>query len=475
MNLGKHELKAIFQERQNIKNDTNKIVIDSRLIEQNDLFVALVGDNNDGHNFIKNAINNGAKSIICEYIPQEIQSNLDRYKNIDFIIVDNSLKALQQIAKWKREKLKQNNVIVIGITGNIGKTSTKEAIKVILSKTFKTYATQGNLNNHIGLPLTLANAPVDAEIVILEMGMNHIGEIDVLTKIAQPDIAVITTITPAHIGNFNNIHEVVKAKAEIFNGLNNNGIVVLNEENEFFEELKTLCQNQGNFKLLTFGSEHSNAYINSYVANSNFTTDFDIVVNNKHIKSSIAGIGRHNVFNLLPAIIIADKLGIKTEQIAEQTKEISIVSGRGNIENIVFNQKSISLINDSYNASPASLKEAIDILDEFAIKTNRRAVAIIGDMLELGTMSYKYHKDIVEHLIKHNITNVILVGNESKIIYDNLPTSMHKHHFMKTDELCKTINDFLQTNDIVMIKASRGLHFEKIISTLKENKQHNNK
>lgn len=475
MNISKQELKAIFPKQKKIKNNVNKIVIDSRFAGQNDLFIAIIGDNNDGHNFIKNAINNGATSIICEYIPDEMQNDFNKYKDIDFIIVENSLKALQQIAKWKREKLRQNNATVIGITGNIGKTSTKEAIKVILSNTFKTYATNGNLNNHIGLPLTLANAPADAEIVILEMGMSHIGEIDFLTKIAQPNIAVITTIAPAHIGNFSNIHEVVKAKAEIFNGLNKNGLVILNEENEFFEELKTLCHNRGNFELLTFGTAKSNAYINSYVANSNFTTDFDIVVNNKHIKSSVVGIGRHNVFNLLPAIIIADKLGIKTGKIAEQTKKIKIVNGRGNIENIVFNKKSISLINDAYNSSPVSLKEAIDILEEFARQTNRRAVAIIGDMLELGVMSHKYHKDIADHLVKHNIKNVILVGNESKIIYNNLPSSMNKHHFMTTDELCEKINNFLQNNDIAMIKASLGLRFEKIISKLKEEKENNEK
>ena len=183
----------------------NKVAIDSRSVCKGNLFIAIKGKNNDGHKYIKQAIDNGAICIICEKIPDDL--NINSYNDICFIIVDNSIGALQDLARFQRSRLQAK---VIGITGNIGKTTTREMIKLATECFLKTEATEGNYNNHIGLPLTIVNTNTDVQCLVLEMGMNHVGEIDFLTKIAKPDIAVITKIAPAHIGNFKDIHEITK-------------------------------------------------------------------------------------------------------------------------------------------------------------------------------------------------------------------------------------------------------------------------
>ena len=450
----------------------SNVVIDSRNCKNNSLFIAIKGENNDGHKFIESAFENGAVCAICEYIPENLKKN-NEYKKYNIILVDNSIKALQDLAIYQRNRL---NAKVIGITGNIGKTSVKENIKSVLSGFYKTYATGGNYNNNIGLPLVLANTPIDTEMLILEMGTNHIGEIEFLTKIAKPDIAIITTIVPAHIGNFGSIENIVKAKAEIFKGLSKNGIVILNEENEYFEDLKKIAINEGVIEsnIKTIGVKNSDVFIKNYSFNDNYTTKYDVCIERDNIfHCEVNGLSYSKAFNTLFAIEIANIFGLDFKKVAEIIKNIQIVNGRGNIENIEYKGKKIKIINDCYNSSPMALKSAIETLG--IIKTQieekqekNRVVAIIGDMLELGEFSQKYHLQIAEEVLKNNIDNVILVGEESKIAFDKLKDDFNKFYFNTTDELLKNIDNIIQNEDIILLKASHGLHFEKIIDYLKQ-------
>ena len=458
--------KCIFQSNF----DITKVVFDSRLCEKDTLFIALSGGVRDGHTFIENAIQNGAICIICEYIPDNIKNNR-QYSNINFIVIKNTLTALQDLARFQRERLKAK---VIGITGNIGKTSTKECIRQVLSQFYKTYATEGNFNNDIGLPLMLANTPLDTEILILEMGTNHIGEIEFLTKIAKPDIAIITTIAPAHIGNFGSIEKIIEAKAEIFKGLTENGIAILNEENQYFTNLKDIAVKKGikpaNIK--TIGVKTSDIFIKNHSFNEDYTTNYDVVAGNKEIKCKVQGLSYSKAFNTLFAIEIADLLGLDLQKVADIIAKIPIVKGRGNVEKYTYKSKNITIINDCYNSSPDALKSAIQSVGILQQQINnnqhQRVIAVIGDMLELGENSQKYHQQIANELLKNQIKTAIFVGKESKIAFDTLPNNYNKMYFSTTDDFINKIDDILENKDILMLKASHGLHFDKILEYLQK-------
>ena len=448
----------------------SNVVIDSRNCKNNSLFIAIKGENNDGHKFIESAFENGAVCAICEYIPENLKKN-NEYKKYNIILVDNSIKALQDLAIYQRNRL---NAKVIGITGNIGKTSTKECIRQVLSQFYKTYATEGNFNNDIGLPLMLANTPLDTEILILEMGTNHIGEIEFLTKIAKPDIAIITTIAPAHIGNFGSIEKIIEAKAEIFKGLTENGIAILNEENQYFTNLKDIAVKKGikpaNIK--TIGVKTSDIFIKNHSFNEDYTTNYDVVAGNKEIKCKVQGLSYSKAFNTLFAIEIADLLGLDLQKVADIIAKIPIVKGRGNVEKYTYKSKNITIINDCYNSSPDALKSAIQSVGILQQQINnnqhQRVIAVIGDMLELGENSQKYHQQIANELLKNQIKTAIFVGKESKIAFDTLPNNYNKMYFSTTDDFINKIDDILENKDILMLKASHGLHFDKILEYLQK-------
>ena len=495
----KKDLIEIFGEKKcyfvskNKKFTITNVHFDSREIKENGLFIALKGDNLDGHTFIQSAISNGAVCCIVEKIPNKIT-------NCNFILVKNSIKAIEAIAKFNRKRLKAK---VIGITGNVGKTSTREAIKASLQGIYNNIVcTEKNYNNHIGLPFTLANAKKNTEILILEMGMNHIGEINKLSKIAKPDIAIITNITSAHIGNFKDVNEIILAKSEIFNGMKKNSFVILNQKNEHYACLRQIAERRNIKNIITIGSNCSNFYIEKY----SFTPDFKIsyhVINcdvnsknilyKKNVKKDISspqnkiincitnGVNYHNAFNTLYCFAIAKILKINYNRISENIKNIAIPKGRGNFEKIEIKldknssvKRKLTIINDCYNSSPASLKDAIKTLSTIQIINNSsKCLAIIGDMLELGKFSKKFHEEIADEIIKNNILNVILVGKEGKIIFNKLMMiNNYKDnikYYSTTDKLINEIYSVIKDADFVLLKASHGLHFEKIIEKLKTN------
>ena len=231
----------------------NSITIDSRILTNGGMFFAIKGENNDGHKYIKSAVENGAVCVVCERLPEDYQSI-----NANFVVVKNSIEALTKLAIFQRNRMRGK---VIAITGNVGKTSTRANISFVLSQFYKTSSTSGNYNNHIGLPLTLANAPTDTEMLVLEMGMNHPGEIAHLTKIAKPDIAIITNIVPVHMEFMKNLDTVARAKAEIFQGMSQNSYAILNEDNDSFGLLKSIAEENGVKNILSVGTKNSDVFI----------------------------------------------------------------------------------------------------------------------------------------------------------------------------------------------------------------------
>lgn len=468
----KQELQNIFQNSESFF--TNKdfnifnVAIDSREVKYGSLFFALKGENHDGHAFIKSAITSGAICIIAEYIPENVKELINE-QNINIIIVKSSIEALSRLAKYNRSKIKAK---VIGITGNIGKTSTRELISNIMSGFYKTFSSSKNYNNHIGLPYTIANTPLNTDILVLEMGMNHIGEIENLTNIAKPDIAIITTIAPAHIETMIDANTVVKAKAEIFKGMSKNGIVILNQENFYFNQLLDYAKQEGINNIFTIGNEKSHMFIKNYSFTNIFSTNYQVAINSKRgqelIDCSVSGLSYHNAFNTLFGFAIARLFNLDLKKVAQIVSQTQIVKGRGNLEKIFTEGKHIMVINDAYNSSPEALKAAIKTLSVFGKQNpNSRSIAVIGDMLELGEKSQEYHKTILDEIIKEDIKYVITVGKETKVIYANLPKTITKWHFDETRFLVKNIRHIIQDNDILLFKASNGLNFEIAIDKLR--------
>ena len=469
----KQELQTIFKDAEFffVEQSFNitKVAIDSREVKYGSLFFALKGEKYDGHIFIKNAITSGSICIVAEYIPENIKMLIETNK-INVIIVKNTMDALTEMAKYNRNRIKSK---IIAITGNIGKTSTREIISNIMSKFFITVSSSKNYNNHIGLSYTLVNTPINTDILVLEMGMNHLGEIEHLSKIAKPDIAIITTIAPAHVESMIDVDTIVKAKAEIFKGMKQNGIVVLNQENQYFNQLLEYAKKEGLKNIITIGTEQSNMFIKNYSFKNFFQTNYKIAVKSPNsqelIDCNITGLSYHNAFNTLFGFAVARLFDIDLNKVSKIVSKIPIVEGRGNLEKIFIEGKNIYVRNDAYNSSPEALKAAIRTLSVFSKQhPNSRAIAVIGDMLELGKKSIEYHREILEEIIKERIKYVITVGKETKAIHDGLPSEYKKWHFTETNLLVKEIMNIIQEGDILLFKASHGLHFEIAINKLRQ-------
>ena len=445
----------------------NSITINSRILTNGGMFFAIKGDNNDGHKYIKNAVENGAVCIVCEHLPDDYKSI-----NANFVVVKNSIEALTKLAIFQRNRLRGK---VIAITGNVGKTSTRANISFVLSQFYKTSSTSRNYNNHIGLPLTLANAPTDTEMLVLEMGMNHLGEIAHLTKIAKPDIAIITNIVPVHMEFMKNIDTVARAKAEIFQGMSQNSYAILNEDNDSFGLLKSIAEEHGVKNILSVGTKNSDVFIDGYEFMKDYKTNYKVSICSNTVNSNttysnidctVNGMSYHNAFNTLFVFAVAKILNLDLERVAEAVKQIEIVEGRGNLEDINCGGKSIKIINDAYNSSPVALRDAVVALGNFAEKNHARSVAILGDMLELGEQSEEYHRSILPYILESGIDVVVTVGTEMKTVFDALQ-DVEKYHFDETKEALLEVRNLVKNGDVVLLKASHGMHFETIIEELK--------
>ena len=445
----------------------NSITIDSRILTNGGMFFAIKGENNDGHKYIKSAVENGAVCVVCEHLPENYEAI-----NANFVVVKNSIEALTKLAIFQRNRMRGK---VIAITGNVGKTSTRANISFVLSQFYKTSSTSGNYNNHIGLPLTLANVPTDTEMLVLEMGMNHLGEIAHLTKIAKPDIAIITNIVPVHMEFMKNIDTVAHAKAEIFQGMSQNSYAILNEDNDSFGLLKSIAEEHGVKNILSVGTKNSDVFIDGYEFTADYKTNYKVSICSNTVNSNstysnidctVNGMSYHNAFNTLFVFAVAKILNLNFEKVADAIKQIKIVEGRGNLEDINCDGKSIKIINDAYNSSPVALRDAVVALGNFADKNHMRSVAILGDMLELGERSEEYHKSILPYILESGIDVVITIGKEMKAVFDALQ-GVEKYHFDETKQALASIKNTVKNDDVVLLKASHGMHFETIIEELK--------
>lgn len=433
------------------------ISTDSRSIQSGELFVALSGENFDGHKFIESARANGAFGLLVNG-KADIESSGDSFP---VIVVKDTLFALGDLARYHLEQIE---VPVIAVTGSTGKTTTKEMIAEVMEKHFdgKVLKTEGNFNNLIGLPLTVFRLNGDHKVAILEMGMSMRGEIRRLAQIARPQIGVITNVSAVHLEHLKTIGAVAKAKGELIEDFGANHFAVLNQDDERVAPLA----NERNFKAVTFGIENeANVRALDIVSKRFEGIDFTLKIEEKSVPVHLACVGRHNVYNALAAASAAFAFDVSIERIVEGLEAFRPAAMRSRILDI-FGRK---VIDDTYNANPSSMDAALGMLVELA--HGGRMIAVLGDMFELGDQSDSAHRRLGRHAAKLGIDRLYLLGEKAPLVAsgateEKMPEEkikiMHSHQ-----EIVGTLRDGAHRGDVILVKGSRGMRMERIVKGLK--------
>ena len=426
---------------------------DTRQINEGDIYLGIKGEKFNGGIFYKEAFLNGAKGCILQDI--EISENeINTYKDKFIIIVENVVKALQELATYKRSLY---DIPVVGVTGSVGKTSTKDIIASVMSTKYKVLKTEGNYNNEIGLPLTILKLK-DHNAMVLEMGMSAFGEISLLTNIAKPTTAVITIIGSSHIGELGSRENILKAKLEILEGLDDTGSLIINNDNDLLNLWNK--NNNDNHKHITYGIENESMLNAKNIHIVEDKSSFEISIDNKNYKVEVPVSGKHFIYNALAAIAVGLENDIDMQDIIKGISNFSLTKRR---MEIIKNDKNITIINDCYNASYESVKAALEYLNSL---TAKRKIAVLGDVLELGKFSNEMHQKIGEEVINNKIDILVTVGKEAKVIADivkNKDKKVQVYSFNDNVEAINLLKEHIKENDIVLIKASNGMHFEEIV------------
>ncbi len=422
------------------------VTTDTRKITQGSLFVALKGERFDGHNFAADAVKGGAAAVISERKVGEFETE------IPIIEVEDSYKALLDLSEEYRQSL---DLKVVGVTGSVGKTTTKDMISAVLSQRFETYKTQGNLNNHIGVPQTIFSLTNEHSAAVIEMGMNHKGEISVLSKASRPDIAVITSVGVSHIENLGSRENILKAKLEILDYMKPDAPIIINAENDILSGIKAI----GSHRVVRTAIKAEDAdIVAKNIKQSADGSSFDIFVNGEFFTYAyITAVGRHNIENALLACAVGVEMGLSKTQIAMGLSQY-VPSG---MRQRIVDKYGIRFIEDCYNASPTSMLASLSVLNTVS---DGRKIAVLGDMLELGDMAISAHYEVGEAAAK-NADVIVCVGSLAKEISNGAKShGAYAVLFESNDEAAEFLKQNLEKNDCVLFKASHSMHFEEIIS-----------
>ncbi|HHW48106.1 MAG TPA: UDP-N-acetylmuramoyl-tripeptide--D-alanyl-D-alanine ligase [Clostridiaceae bacterium] len=429
------------------------ICTDSRKINKGDIFIPIIGSNFDGHDFIDAALQGGALGTVTDR---------DIYVSGDAVVikVENTTRALGDIAAYYRQKF---HIPFVGITGSVGKTSTKDMVASVLEQKFNVLKTEGNFNNEIGLPLTLLKLESYHEAGVIEMGMSNFGEISRLSSITRPDIVIITNIGMSHIEKLGSRQNILKAKMEIFDGLNKNGLVILNGDDNLLYGLKGLLP----FRTVFYGMDEGMDYhaYNIETAGEKGTR-FRITIGNDDCEVFVPVPGVHNVYNALAAIAAGVELKVPVDKIIKGIE--AFVPGKMRLN--IISSRGMKIINDVYNASPHSMKAAIDVLKE--ISGDSRKIAVLGDMLEMGEWASDAHAEVGEYAFLSNIDYIITVGENAKnIATGSINAGMKPDRifsFRNNKESISFLKGFVKPGDTILVKGSRGMKMEEIVESLLE-------
>jgi len=428
--------------------DVSGLSIDTRTLQAGDLFVALKGAR-DGHDFIAAAIEAGAGGILCEKAPDGVPA----------IIVKDSTKALESLGVYARNT---RNVFRVGVTGSVGKTSVKDALAVMLSAFGTVHKSIKSFNNHLGVPITLATLPETADYAVLEMGMNHAGEMSALSKLVKPQIAIINNVVGAHLAYFENIEGIADAKAEIIDGMDVGGTLILNGDNSYTDRIRTKAEAAG-FTVLTFG--HSDDDDVSIVSTNSHATGGNVRlrIERQQFDVTLMVPGEHWFMNAAACMAIAHTANLPLRKAAMALRKIMPAPGRGDTHQLNIDGKTVTLIDESYNANPTSMRAAFSA----AALRHGRKLALLGDMFELGADELELHRALAEPLVEAGFTRIFMAGECMRLLMGALPQPMRAGWSSKPQSLLTKLKGELLDGDILLVKGSNASGVGKIVQQLK--------
>ena len=433
---------------------------DTRIIKKGDTYIGIKGENFDGNTLWQKAFEAGAETVIVEGIDFS-KEKLEQYQNKNIIEVKDTIQALADIATYKRTSCKKD-FQVVGVTGSVGKTSTKDIIANVVAQKYSTLKTQGNNNNNIGLPFTIFKLE-NQEAAVIEMGMNHFGEISKLTKIAKPTISVITNIGTSHIGNLGSRENILKAKLEILEGMDKK-ILVINNDNDLLHKYYLENVENKDIEIHTYGIENdSEVKAEDIVLNEN-DSEFICNIKGEKFKIKVPVGGIHFVYNAICAATVGTLLGLNQEQIKNGIETFELTKKRMDITEL---KNGVTIINDSYNASFESMQASLKYLNGL---NSKRKIAVLGDMFELGEFSEELHEKVGKEVVKNKIDILICCGKNAKYIVENAEKEGMKrqniYYFETREQVEELVKKIWQSGDSILFKASNGMKFFNIVENL---------
>ena len=433
------------------------ISIDTRTLAEGDLFVALKGDNSDGHDYVRKAFEAGAAAAaIDEAHAQALAGAGPLY------VAKDTLVALEGLGRAARSRSKAR---IVAVTGSVGKTTTKELLRCALASAGETHASAASYNNHWGVPLTLARMPESARFGVFEIGMNHAGEITPLVAMAQPHIAIITRIAPVHLEHFASVEAIADAKAEIFSGLQRGGVAILNRDDAQFERLRDAAGAAGVRFVLSFGeSAEADATLLSCDVDGE-TTRVQARVLGQDLTYTIGAPGRHIAMNSLAVLMASRAAGLDLQAAARAVAGFRPPAGRGQRETLQAADGPFTIIDESYNANPASMRAALDLL---GAADGKRRIAVLGDMLELGPQARALHAAIAEDVERNQIDLVYTAGPLMQALSEAIPAERRGAHAANAAALEPIVLDALRAGDVVMIKGSNGSRMGPLVAAMRK-------
>ena len=434
------------------------VSIDSRSLQPGDLFIALEGPNKDGHEYVAGALEKGAAAALVHKVPEGLDDSAP------LIICEDTFEGLKALGQASRER---TSARIVAVTGSVGKTGTKEALRTMLSTFGSVSASASSFNNHWGVPLSLARLPRDADFGIFELGMNHAGEISELTRQVRPEVAIITTIALAHLENFKNAAGIAEAKAEIFEGVVPGGTAIVNADNEYFGLLKARAQRQGVTRVLGFG-RHPEAQIRLLSSELYARCSaVNAMIGGEPLEYCLSMPGKHWVANSLAVMATAKALGLDLTTAAQQMARLQPMKGRGASELVQLPEGAFELIDESYNANPESVRAALSVLAASKPKEGGRRIAVLGDMLELGPTSRSLHAALAGPLVEGGVDLVFTCGPETAALDAALPEERRGGRAEDSISLSEIVCDRVHPGDVVLIKGSNGIRMAQVVEALK--------
>ena len=436
------------------------VSIDTRTLHPGDLYFAIKGENSDGHDYVKAAFEAGAEAAVVD------EAHADELKGTgSLFVVRDVLASLESLGRRARERTRAG---IVAVTGSVGKTGTKEMLRLVLSEFGETHASAASYNNHWGVPLTLARMPAQSRFGVFEIGMNHAGEITPLVAMVRPHVAVVTTVAPVHLEAFESVDSIADAKAEIFSGLEPNGVAIIHRDIAQFERLRAAAKLTQASQVLSFGEDEKSDARLIAVKNDEDGCVVDAWILGIDLRYRIGAPGKHIALNSLAVLLAGRALGLDVAEIAAALIEFKPPAGRGARSEILTPEGVFTLIDESYNANPASMRAALGLLGAAEPGVEGRRIAVIGDMLELGPNGAKLHAELAADIAANQVDLVFGAGPLTQSLFEALDTGQRAKWATTSAEIRDALLSEVRAGEVVMVKGSNGSRMGPLVKALKD-------